>query len=173
MRMTEGSLRYVQRLILLLLFVFISASIEAQSPGQQILRSAGEVVQTINLATHEILVVVDVLRTAEVADALREAIAVRGVPVYILVPSSTVEENASYIAGLAYAGATVRLSDVGGSFLVIDRRTTVAGPLIGNLGQADEGGPTILIDDPTYAAPFVEGFRRSFEAAQIYVPIGQ
>ena len=152
--------------------VGVVSVVTAQAPTQQVLSSIEKVVETIATATDEVLVVTDVLRSVEVADALREAIAVRGVPVYMLIPPDTVEENASYVAGLAHAGAKVRLSEVGGSFLVIDRRVTIAGPLVGSFGQTSGETPTVLVDEPSYAAQFVEGFIQSFEAAQAYTPIG-
>ena len=165
--------RLSQNVVSLAVVIFIISTATAQTTIQQILNSPEEVAEVISGATSEILMVTNVLRAVEVADALREALAVRGVPVYILIPPDTVEENASYAASLAHAGASVRLSEVGGSFLVIDRRVTIAGPLIGNLSQMSEGMPTVYIDEPTYAAQFVEGFIQSFEAAQVYTPVGQ
>lgn len=167
--MTKSVFECLQKLTVLTL-VLLTVAAAAQT--QQVLNSSEQVVKALNTATDEILIVTDVLREVEVADALREAIAVRGVPVYMLIPPSTVEENASYTASLAHAGAQVRLSEVGGSFLTIDRRIIIAGPLIGNLSQSEEGMPTVYIDDPTYAAQFVEGFIQSFEAAQVYTPMG-
>ncbi len=145
----------------------------ASAQSYHLLSNASEIVSVIDLATSEVLVATDTLRAEEVAEALREAVVVRGVPVFILVPQLKVEENASYVAGLAHAGANVRLSEIGGSFLIVDRRYTVAGPLIGTLGELNGGAPTILIDDPSYAAQFIEGFRQSFEVAQVYAPIGR
>lgn len=170
--MTKSS-THLKKLTTLIFIASIVFSVKAQAPTQQVLNSTEKIVEIINTATDEILLVTDVLRTVEVADAMREALAVRGVPVYILIPPNTVGENVSYIASLAHAGANVRLSEVGGSFLVLDRRITMAGPLIGSLGQASEGMPTVFIDDPTYAAQFVDGFIQSFEEAQIYTPIEQ
>ena len=171
--MTKSSFENIRRLTTLIFLVLVVLTTTAQTPTQQVVTSLEEVVDAINTATNEILLVTDVLRTQEVADALREALAVRGVPVYLLIPSNTVEENASYVASLAHAGANVRLLEVSGSFLVIDRHITIAGPLIGSLGQAGEGMPTVYIEDPTYAAQFIEGFVQSFETAQGYTPIGQ
>ena len=142
----------------------------AQTANYRILGEAEEVSDLIEVATSEILVVTDVLRSQGVADALREAMVVRGVAVYVLISAATVEERPSYVASLAYVGANVRLSEVGGSFIVIDRRYTVTGPLIGSLGQGETGAPTLLIDDLAYAQKFVEGFRQSFERAQVYMP---
>lgn len=142
----------------------------AQTANYRILGEAKEVGDLIEVATGEILVVTDVLRSQEVADALREAMVVRGVAVYVLTSAATVEERPSYVASLAYVGAHIRLSEVGGSFIVIDRRYTVTGPLIGSLGQGETGAPTLLIDDHAYAQEFVRGFRQSFERAQVYMP---
>ena len=143
---------------------------KAQTANYRILSDAGEVNDILEVATGEILVVTDVLRSQLMADALREAMVVRGVTVYVLIPTATAEEKPSYVASLAYAGANVRLSEVGGSFIVIDRRYTVTGPLIGSLGGLETAAPTMLIDDPTYAQQFVEGFRQGFERAQVYTP---
>lgn len=142
----------------------------AQTANYRILGEAGEVSDLIDVATGEILLVTDVLRSQGLADALREAMVVRGVAVYVLTSAATVEERPSYVASLAYVDANVRLAEVGGSFIVIDRRYTVTGPLIGSLGQGETGAPTMLIDDPVYAQKFVEGFRQSFERAQVYMP---
>ena len=99
--MTDNLSKLVRSIIVLILSVSLASVALAQIPTQQTVISAEKVVETINTATDEILVVTDVLRDVEVADALREAIAVRGVPVYMLIPPGTVEENASYVAGLA------------------------------------------------------------------------
>lgn len=147
------------------------ASSSAQS--HRTLGTAADVAGIVAQATGEVLLATDVLRTEAVAEALRQAMVVRGVPVFVLVPPAAAEENASYVAGLAHAGAAVRLSEVAGSFLVVDRRYTVAGPLIGGLGEAAGQVPTIIVDDPSFAARFVEGFRQSFAAAQPYTPLGR
>ncbi len=154
----------------ILVLAFADNFVRAQTATYRILNKAEEVEEVVQVATSEILVVTDVLRSQAVADALREAMVVRGVAVYILIPVVTAEEKPSYTASLAYAGANVRLSEVGGSFIVLDRRYTLTGPLIGSLGQVETETPTLLIDDPSYAQKFVEGFRQSFEQAQVYTP---
>ena len=154
----------------IIVLAFASNSVRAQTATYRTLNKAEEVEEVVQVATSEILVVTDVLRSQAVADTLREAMVVRGVAVYILIPTATAEEKPSYIASLAYAGANVRLSEVGGSFIVIDRRYTVTGPLIGSLGKVETETPTLLIDDPSYTQQFVEGFRQSFEQAQVYTP---
>lgn len=155
---------------LVMMLAFTISLTRAQAANYRVLSSAEEVADAVNIATGEILVVTDVLRSQRVADALREAMVVRGVAVYLLTPAATAEEKPSYAASLAYAGANVRLSDVGGSFIVVDRRYTVTGPLVGSLGQLETAAPTILIDDSVYAQQFVDGFRQSFERAQVYTP---
>ena len=157
-------------LIAVMVLMFVISLAKAQTANYRILSEAEEVGDILEVATGEILVVTDVLRSQLVADALREATVVRGVAVYVLIPTATAEEKPSYVASLAYAGANIRLSEVGGSFIVIDRRYTVTGPLIGSLGELETAAPTMLIDDPSYAHQFVEGFRQGFERAQVYTP---
>ena len=154
---------------LLVCSLISTCCVTAQGSTQRVLTSAEDVVTAINSATEEILIVTDVLRAETVADALREALSVRGVPVYVAMSPVSVQENASYAASLALAGASVRLSETNGSFLVVDRQLVLAGPLIGSLNETD-GAPSAYIDDPSYAAQFVEGFVQSFEAASVYTP---
>ena len=144
-----------------------------QEPSYQIVTSAEQISQQIALATEELLLATDLLRSEVIAEALREALVVRGVAVYLLIPETHAEENASYVASLAYTGANVRLSEIGGSFLVIDRRITIAGELIGSLNTEASQTPTILVDDETYAAQFIGGFIQGFETATPYIPIGE
>lgn len=152
--------------------VFISLGLTQES-NYQILSSAEQIVEQINSATEEILLATNIFRSKEVAEAIHEALVVRGVAVYLLIPETNAEENASYVASLAHAGANVKLSEVGGSFLIIDRHITIAGELIGNLAQGAEQAPTILVDDANYATQFIEGFIQGFEEAIDYVPLGE
>lgn len=142
-----------------------------------VLGTPGQVAAVVGQAVQEVLVASDVLRSREVANALREAITTRGVPVYVLTLPETAGENASYASSLSLAGAQVGLSPVGGSFMVVDRRLTVAGPLVGGLGRAQTADPnalTVVIDNPEYANGFVEGFVDAFEQAEGYEPqVGQ
>jgi hypothetical protein len=149
------------------LAMLVSAQEEA---GYRFVNNPGELALTVGIATREILVTSDVLRTTEVAEALREAMVRRGVTVYIMTSPENVEENASYFASLALAGANVRLGPVGGSFMIVDRRYTMVGSLIGSMGQSPDGAPTVMIDNEAYANQFVDSFIRVFGEAQVYEP---
>lgn len=156
----------------LLLLILLNTIGFTQEPNYQILSSTEQIAEQLNTATEEILLATNVFRSEDTAEAIREALVVRGVHVYLLVPEANANENAAYVAGLAHAGASVKLSEVGGSFLIIDRQLTIAGELIGSLTE-DVEAPTILVDDANYAVQFIEGFIQGFEAAEPYVPLGE
>lgn len=142
-------------------------------PAYTVLGTPEEVAAVVNQAVQEILIASDVLRSQEVADAVREAMVTRGAAVYVLTLRETVDENASYFESLSLAGAQIALSPIGGSFMVIDRRLTVAGPLVGDLGGPQAQDPnslTVVIDNPDYANTFVDGFVQAFEQATAYAP---
>jgi hypothetical protein len=142
-------------------------------PPYMVLGTPGQVAEVVGQAVQEVLVASDVLRSQEVANALRKAITTRGVPVYVLTFPEAAGENASYASSLSLAGAQVALSPIGGSFMVVDRRLTVAGPMVGGLGSAQTADPnalTVVIDNPDYASGFVEGFIEAFEQAEAYEP---
>lgn len=162
----------MNRAILMLLCLWAFSAKGQDQANYQLLTSLEQVNEQLALATEEILLATTFLHNESLADALREALTTRGVPVYLLVPQSSVQENASYATSLAYAGAQVRLSEVGGSFLVIDRRMTLAGDLIGALPTGEEG-PTIFVDDEGYAIQFVEGFIEGFDSADVFNPNGE
>lgn len=154
---------------------------EQEPPSYRILGSSADVALVISMATEELMVTADVMRSEEVAEALRQAMVTRGVPVYIMTLPENVEENASYFASLALAGANVRLSQVQGNFIVVDRRMVVAGPMVAGLAllPGEEANPhafseptglTVLVDDPNYTAQFVQGFYTGFTAAAEYQP---
>jgi hypothetical protein len=145
-----------------------------EDAGYRFINTPAELAQVVALATQEVLVTSDILRTTEVAEALREAMVRRGVMVYIMTSLENVEENASYFASLSLAGANVRLGPVAGSYLIIDRRYTVMGSLIGSLGQSPDAPPTVMIDNEGYAGQFIESFIRVFGEAEVYeTRIGQ
>jgi hypothetical protein len=139
--------------------------------AQQLLQFS-EVAQAIGTATSELMLATDVLRSQEIAEAVRAAVA-RGVLVYILTPTENVEDPESYLVSLALAGANVRLSPVDGSFVTIDRQSVVVGVLVSGvkgLPGYEEMDRTILVPDVTYTAPYVEGFYQSFELAPALDP---
>jgi hypothetical protein len=139
--------------------------------GAQVLTTVAEVAQAINSSSSEIMLAASVLRSPEIAEALRAAVVTRGVAVYILAPEENVVEDASYFASLAMAGASVALGPVEGSFLTIDRTTLVAGVLVsGVVGLPGYEGKdqTVLVTDPDYTAVYVDSFYQSFTAAPAF-----
>jgi hypothetical protein len=139
----------------------------------QELSQVPEVVQAISTASSEIMLATDVLRSQEIAEALRVAITTRGVAVYILTPEENVEDPNSYLYSLALAGANVRLGPVEGSFLTLDRQAVLVGLLVtGVMGVAgyEDKDLTILVPDETYTASYVESFYTSFQLAPALDP---
>jgi hypothetical protein len=139
----------------------------------QELSQVPEVVQAIGTASSEIMLATDVLRSQEIAEALRVAITTRGVAVYILTPQENVEDPNSYLYSLALAGANVRLGPVEGSFLTLDRQTVLVGVLVtGVMGVAgyEDKDFTVLVPDEPYTASYVESFYTSFELAPALDP---
>jgi hypothetical protein len=131
-----------------------------------------EVAQAIATARSEIMLATDVLRSQDIAEALRAAV-MRGVAVYIITPQENIENPESYLVSLALAGANVRLAPVEGSFATIDRMNVVVGVLVSGVmglpGQEDMDR-TILVPDETYTAPYVDAFYQSFEVAPALDP---
>lgn len=133
----------------------------------QELTQHAEVAQSIGAAASEIMLATDVLRSEEIAEALRVAILNRGVNVYILTPAENVEDPASYLVSLALAGANLRLGPVDGSFVTIDRASVVVGELVSGVTALPgyEAQKTILVPDETYTASYVDSFYQAFEVA--------
>jgi hypothetical protein len=132
-----------------------------------------EVAQAIASASSEIMLATDVLRSEEIAEAIRVAVVTRGVPVYILTPEESVEDPSSYLVSLALAGANVRVGPVEGSFVTIDRQSVVVGVLVSGvvgLPGYEEKDRTILVPDEVYTAPYVESFYQAFDAAPVLDP---
>ncbi|MGL4610851.1 MAG: phospholipase D-like domain-containing protein [Trueperaceae bacterium] len=134
----------------------------------QPLEEIAGIVQAIDSASSEIMLATNVLRSQEIAEALRAAMVSRGVSVYILTPEENLEDPNSYLYSLALAGASVRVGPIEGSFLTLDRQTVVVGLLVtgvkGVMGYENKD-MTLLVPDETYTASYVEGFYQSFELA--------
>lgn len=148
----------------------LSAPLNAAQGVPGTLQSTAEVVQAIDTATQELMVATDLLRSKEVANALRRAAVDRGVTVFIVVPPENVADASSYFISLAFADAAVRLVSFQGSFIVIDRRVLVQGPLVAGVKQlpGSQVEPTRLSQDAAEVARFVGSFYKSFSAAQPY-----
>lgn len=147
------------------------APLQLYPEGSQVLTTVEEVAQVINSASSEIMLATGVLRSPEIAEALRDAVVTRGVAVYILAPEENVTDSASYFASLALAGAGVALSPVEGSFLTVDRQTLVTGVLVSGvvgLPGYEDKDQTVLVPDPAYTAAYVDSFYQSFTAAPVF-----
>jgi hypothetical protein len=147
------------------------ASLQLYPEGSQVLTTVEEVAQAINSASSEIMLATGVLRSPEIAEALRDAVVTRGVAVYILAPEENVTDSASYFASLALAGVGVALSPVEGSFLTIDRQTLVTGVLVSGvmgLPGYEDKDQTVLVPNPDYTATYVDSFYQSFTAAPTF-----
>ena len=140
----------------------------AASPGA--LKNTAEVVQAIDTATQELMVASDLLRSKEVANALRRAVVDRSVTLFMVVPPENVADPASYFVSLAFADAAVRLVSFKGSFIVIDRSVLVEGPFIAGVKQLPgaQVAPTRLSQDAAEVSSFVTSFYESFSAAEPY-----
>ena len=138
--------------------------------GAQVLSTSADVVQTLGAASQEVMLAAPLLRSKEVADALRIALVERGVPVFILAPAEGVEDPASYLMSLALTGASVGVAPVDEAFIIIDRTVLVQGPLLSGETVLPGRTPeqTYYVDDPNRAAPFVESFYQSYSAAVTY-----
>jgi hypothetical protein len=177
-------MKWIVVFALVLVFVAVQAQTQQAPPAQsaavplqlypegaQVLTTVAEVAQAINSSSSEIMLAASVLRSPEIAEALRAAMVTRGVAVYILAPEENVVEDASYFASLAMAGASVALGPVEGSFLTIDRTTLVAGVLVSGvvgLPGYEAKDQTVLVADPDYTAAYVDSFYQSFTAAPAF-----
>jgi hypothetical protein len=130
--------------------------------------SPAELAQLVARSTDEILLAVPVLRSRIVADALREAMVVRGVRVYALVPREGIEARAAYLVSLQLAGARVRLGSVRESLLVLDRQEVVVGPLLAAPDVPREGEVASWSHDPQEVLGGVTWFYEAFRAAPTY-----
>jgi hypothetical protein len=152
--------------------LLLSMPVLASPPGyaqeDRLLTTQAEVAQLIAAATKEVMLTAPALRSRVVAEALREAIVVRGVEVYLLVSPAGVEERASYAMSLSLAGAHVGVGSVDTAYLVVDRQLTVTGPLVGELEAVQRVTVTRSSGDLAYTQEVVGWFYRAFSAAQPY-----
>ena len=163
----------------ILVLSFVTALATAQTGGQntlgqpanaQLLRTEAEVAQALRAAREELMIATPRLLSHDIADAVRAASVERGVSVYILAPAEEIEVPASYLPSLSLAGAALSVAPAYEPFIVIDRQSVLTGALISSEPTLPGGaaGATFLTLDPSYAAPFVESFYASFNAAQPY-----
>lgn len=139
-------------------------------PGAQTLATEEDVVQTIRTASQELMLATPFLYSSQVADALRVAMVERGVTVYILAPTVGIEDQGSYLLGLALAGAALSVAPVEDAFAVVDRTVLVLGPLL--VGKTPLPGQsvaqTFYFNDAAKAGPYVSSFYESYSLAEPY-----
>ena len=133
-----------------------------QAKAYEIVTSFDSVVDVINEAEEEILLRVNTLRNLELAEALRIALVERGVTVYMLIPTTGLEDNGSYFLALASIGAKVRVADGTGAFLVSDREVTVFGDLLEHKTINTGDMLTMKTNSPVYALQVTNGFISAF-----------
>lgn len=114
--------------------------------GYQVLSSPQDVTTLYNVATREILIAADAIVSEEVADTLRRAVVERGVTLFILTRDDTVDAAESYVKSLAAAGASVRTTETGANFALVDRQWAVVGPMAVGWPKVGVQEPLPLID---------------------------
>lgn len=98
--------------------------------------TADRIATEIGLATQQVLIYSPWLKNKNVADAIRVAVAERGIRVYLLSPQESIWDKASYFGSLALAGArlytgTIDKGLISNPFLVIDNNRAIIGRQIG------------------------------------------
>ena len=127
-----------------------------------------EVAQLIASATNEILFATPKLLSHTLAEALREAMVVRGVDVYLLVSPDAADGRASYVMSLQLAGARVRLATLAESYLVVDRQGLVNGPLLAALEMTPQIEKTTQTQNLNDVDRAVSWFYEAFRDAPVY-----
>lgn len=143
---------------------------QGELPSGLVLSTHSGIARHIAAAAREVMLAVPTLRSQVIAEALREAMVVRGVEVYLLVSPEHAEARAAYVTSLSLAGARVRLAPVEGGYLVVDRQRTITGALIGTRGGMLTDGGTVLHKDSSYTRQVVSWFYRTFRQADVYEP---
>jgi len=124
-----------------------------------------EALHLISTARSEIMLAAPTLRSQAVAEALRQALVVRGVAVFLLVDANLLEERASYVLTLALAGAQVRLAPVNEGVLIIDRQTALRGGFWELEGAAL---PTQISQDAVLVGQVASWFYEAYRVAPVY-----
>lgn len=124
-----------------------------------------EALHLISTARNEVMLAAPTLRSQGVAEALRQAIVVRGVAVFLLVDAALLEERASYVLTLALAGAQVRLAPVAEGVLVIDRQVALRGGFWELEGVAP---PTQITQDAILVAQVASWFYEVYRIAPVF-----
>lgn len=143
--------------------------------GYQVLSSPQDVTTLYTIATSEILIAADAIVSEEVADTLRRAVVERGVTLFVLTRDDTVDAAESYVKSLAAAGASVRTTETGANFALVDRQWAVVGPMAAGWPKVGVQEPLPLINPDLEAGTdllswfydTVEERRALLEAAQL------
>ena len=113
------------KVLVLFTLIVLMGHTTAQSSLPKTLLPEDKAVRLVEAAREEVLLATPGIYSRQLAEALREAMVVRGVAVYLLVPANSAEDRASYVASLSLAGARVRFAEIEGSVLVVDRQQVV------------------------------------------------
>lgn len=158
-----------RRFVLFLLLLSWSGAQDLSGLAASI-SSQSEIARLIATATDEVLLAVPTLLSPTLAEALREAVVVRGVRIFLLVSADHAEDRASYVMSLRLAGAEVRLAEVAESYLVVDRRHMVSGPLLAALEGAQVFEKTAQSRDGDDMSRVIAWFYVAFRASLSYEP---
>ena len=151
--------------IIIGIFFLTLSLVHSQATVTRPLTEPDEVAQVISTSTAELLLVTDTFRSETLADAVRVALLERGVQVFVVVPEALVTDLSSYFGTLERAGASIRLQETTGAFLVVDRQHVIQGPLLSTLEAAPQASPTMLISNADYAEQLAERFIDAFKGA--------
>lgn len=138
--------------------------------GPRVLASPEQVGASLYASAREVLVVTPYLRSQAVADGLRRAAVERGARVFVLADDRYVAEPASYLTGLSLVrGVQVRLlRGLSVSQATVDRKVTLAGPLIADVADPLSAQATLAERSPRKVAQASAWFTRNWSVATPY-----
>ena len=154
-------------LVLLVLSVLVPWTM-AQDP-QTLHESELDAIQIIKEAQDEILLIAPSIYQQPLAEALREAIVVRGVDVYLLMSPDEVESRAAYVTSIQLAGARVRLTNITEAFMIVDRKQILSGASLAGFDNSFVD-PVVHSLETGDVARAVSSFYEHFQKASIYTP---
>lgn len=136
-------------IMLCLLASMVFAQQEELNP-YAFLNETSQIVTLIDGTQREVLISSPSIYHQDIADALRRAMVMRSVPVYIVTTGQGANAAGSYIHSLFIQGAVIRIGPETDPLMVLDREVVVSGPLLtGPIPLFDETG-TFLISDASF-----------------------
>ncbi len=175
---TRAPVRLVRAPILVfaLLAGLLAASL-AVAQGQEqerylnpavLIENPQDVATIIDATGQELLLSSDTIRHDVIAEALRRAIVVRAVDVFIMVSPAGANAADSYVHSLSLAGARVRVGPETMPFLVADRQTAVTGPLLVQDDPISGEDGTFMVHDQRSVTILTQRFVDTFEQARVF-----